>query len=83
MENWENENKTVSVGEWFGTLIVASIPIVGFIAVLIWAFGKGAVKSKRNWAQAMFIIYILGTFIGIIFWTTTFALLSKALFNIF
>ena len=76
MENWENEAKTVSVGEWFVTLIIATIPLIGFIAVMIWAFGNGAAKSKRNWAQATFIIYVLGIFFSVFFWTTILAILA-------
>jgi len=77
----ERNNETVSVGEWFLSLVVASIPVIGFIAVLLWAFGKGAAVSKRNWAQAMVIMYLIGGAISILFWSSFVAVLGAMFFG--
>lgn len=47
--------ETVSTGEWFVTLLIASIPLVGLIMLFVWAFGGGAAASKQNWAKAMLL----------------------------
>ncbi len=59
-------NETVSFGEWVGTLILLLIPIVGFILMLVWAFGSGAKPSKRNFARAYFLLWAIGVVIGTI-----------------
>lgn len=47
------------MGEWLWSSIVAAIPIVGFIVLLVWAFGGGTKLSKRNWARANLILYAI------------------------
>ena len=44
-----------SVGSWMLTLLLCGIPLVGFIYLLVLAFGSGAAPSKRNFARAMLI----------------------------
>ena len=58
--------KPVSVGEWMGAMFVSFIPIIGFIMILVWAFGKSGNKSKSNYFKAVLIWSIIGTVIGII-----------------
>jgi hypothetical protein len=59
-------NQTVSVGDWFVTILLSSIPMVGFIMLLVWAFGGGAKESKKNYARAALIFAIIGMVVGII-----------------
>ena len=54
------ERPDESVGSWMLTLFVAGIPVVGFIYMLVLAFGSGAAPPKRNFARAMFIWQIIG-----------------------
>ena len=61
-----SENKVMSVGDWVVTILVASIPLVGFIMLFVWAFGDGSNPNKQNWAKAaliffgvMFVLYLL------------------------
>ncbi len=42
----------VSFGEWFLTIFLMAIPLVGIILLLVWAFGSTAKPSKANWAKA-------------------------------
>ena len=58
----------VSTGDWVLTLILSGIPIVGFILLLVWAFGGGAKISKRNYARATLILMIIGFVLGILIW---------------
>jgi len=73
MANYTQANdQVVSVGDWFVTLLLTSLPMVGFIMLLVWAFGGGAKASKRNFARASLIFMLIGSVIGII----TFIILS-------
>jgi preprotein translocase subunit SecF len=59
-------SETVSLGDWILTMILSSIPIVGLIMILVWAFGGGAKPSKKNYARALIIMAIIGIVLGII-----------------
>lgn len=55
---YRESEEPVSVGDWLITLFLTSIPIVGFIMLIVWAFGGGGKSSKANWAKAMLIFTI-------------------------
>ena len=60
------ERPDESVGSWMLTLLVCGIPVIGFIYLLVLAFGYGAAPSKRNFARAVFaweIIALVATVI--------------------
>jgi purine-cytosine permease-like protein len=54
MENSTNQ-VSVKTGEWVVTLLIMSIPVVGFVMLFVWAFGSGTNESKANWAKAALI----------------------------
>ncbi|TVP44218.1 MAG: hypothetical protein EA341_16920 [Mongoliibacter sp.] len=64
----ENTNTSVmSVKDWFITVLIVAIPIVGFIMLFVWGFGGGANLNKQNWAKATLLwfaiiiaLYIVG-----------------------
>jgi hypothetical protein len=41
-----------SVGDWFVTIFVLGIPLVGLVFYLYWAFADGVNESKRNFCRA-------------------------------
>lgn len=52
----ENQETTVmSVKDWIITILIAAIPLVGFIMLFIWGFGSGTNPNKANWAKAALI----------------------------
>jgi hypothetical protein len=51
LENQTNFN-VVKTGDWFLTLLITAIPLVGFIMLFVWAFSGGTNPSKANWAKA-------------------------------
>lgn len=55
MNDVEFNSGEVSVGNWFVTLLVSMIPVVGWVLLFVWAFGNNTEKSKSNWAKAMLI----------------------------
>jgi len=46
------QSDEVTTGDWMLSLFLAAIPLVGFILLLVWAFGSGTNPSKSNWAKA-------------------------------
>ncbi len=74
MSDLQNRNdQVVSLGDWLVTLLISSLPIFGFIMLLVWAFGGGAKESKRNFARATLIfsliVGVIGVVVAIIFGT--------------
>jgi heme/copper-type cytochrome/quinol oxidase subunit 2 len=67
----------VGLGDWFVTILVAGIPLVGIIMLFIWAFGSSANPSKANWAKAM----LLWTLVGIVIAVIIFAIVGTAFFH--
>lgn len=60
------EHPDDSVGGWMLTLFITTIPLVGFIYLLVLAFSSGGSPSKRNFARALFIWQIIGAVVTII-----------------
>ncbi|TRW50139.1 hypothetical protein FM042_04710 [Aliidiomarina halalkaliphila] len=49
----------ISVGDWFITLIITAIPLVGFIMLFVWGFGSSTHPSKANWAKATLLLFVV------------------------
>ncbi len=62
-----NQSKTVSVGAYFGLMLLFSLPVIGFIACIIVAFAPEN-KSLKNFARAILIWTVIAVIlVGIIF----------------
>ncbi|PRY86994.1 hypothetical protein [Mongoliibacter ruber] len=62
----ENTNTNVmSVKDWFITVLIAAIPIVGFIMLFVWGFGGGVNQNKQNWAKGtlLLVAVVIGLYI--------------------
>jgi len=62
----EHHQPEIKPLKWTLYLFVASIPLVGFIMLLVWAFGNDGNKVRSNWAKGtliyaaiMFALYIV------------------------
>lgn len=66
MENSENP-QIVKTSEWLITYLIATIPLVGFVMLFVWAFGSSTNPSKSNWAKASLIWIAIITVIYFIF----------------
>jgi len=72
------QQKEITIGEWMITLLIAAIPLVGFIMLFVWGFGQGTHPSKANWAKATLIwLAILIAFYIILFMIFGLAMLSS------
>lgn len=60
-------NKVVTTGDWFVTMMITAIPLVGVIMLFVWAFGGGANPNKENMAKAALIWLFISLVIGILF----------------
>lgn len=59
MENQTQDSSVMSLKDWVITLIIASIPLVGFIMLFVWGFGSGTNVNKSNFAKAALIMYAI------------------------
>ncbi|UCE23037.1 MAG: hypothetical protein JSV46_03165 [Candidatus Aminicenantes bacterium] len=60
------QSSEVSFGEWFLTLFLVAIPLVGLVLLFIWAFSATTNPSKANWAKASLVWAAIGIVIYLI-----------------
>ncbi len=56
----------VKTGDWFLTILISAIPLVGLIMLFVWGFGSGTNPNKANWAKATLLWYLVGIVLAII-----------------
>ncbi|NLB16511.1 MAG: hypothetical protein GX827_06855 [Clostridiales bacterium] len=59
-------NAPMTVGQYFLFFLVCSIPLVGFIMQLVWAFSSDTNINRKNLSRAMLIWTLIGLAISII-----------------
>ena len=62
----EQNNSVVSIGDWFVTLLILSIPVVGFIMLFVWGFGGSTKPSKANYCKLMLILGLISVIVAVI-----------------
>jgi cell division protein FtsW (lipid II flippase) len=63
---FQYQNKPVlTVGDWFVTILITAIPLVGLIMLFVWAFSSDTNPNKANWAKAQLIWMFIGIAIAI------------------
>jgi uncharacterized membrane protein YvbJ len=69
--NEEITDKPISLGHWMLCMILPFIPVLGVylypILLVFWSFNRNTSKSKKNWARASLIMYIILVIIFILF----------------
>jgi hypothetical protein len=75
--------KPLSTSEWFVTLLILALPLIGLIMLIVWALGDGH-KGRRNfcrasllWFAVVFGLALLGLIATLIFGGTMAALFSQ------
>ena len=48
-----------STGNWFLSIFLVGIPLVGLILLIVWASSHSTPLSKRNWARAMLLWMVI------------------------
>ena len=46
--------------------ILSAIPLVGFICLLVWAFGSNANLNKKNYARAILIMGLIAVVLWVV-----------------
>ncbi len=69
MENLsaQHDSKIMTPKEWALTIFLASLPIIGFILVLIWAFDSNTDLQKKNWAKGTLLLMVIYFIIAMLF----------------
>lgn len=65
-KNIPYEYKPISMWGYFGYEILFSIPIIGFIVLLVYAFGGTRNINLKNFARSYFCLFIIAMIIFII-----------------
>jgi len=73
MENLSTEptSNIMSYKEWALTVFISSLPLIGFIMLLVWAFGDDANIHKKNWAKGSLLLALIA-FIMVFFFLFVF-----------
>lgn len=53
-------DKPLSIMDYIVMFIVMSLPLVGFIMTLVWAFGSDTNTNKKNYCRAYLILTLIG-----------------------
>lgn len=56
----EFKHPPVNTGDWFITILITNIPLIGLVMLIVWAFDSEGNPNKANWAKAKLIWYLLG-----------------------
>jgi len=62
-EYQEYLRKPLSVGEWFITILVMAIPVIGIVMLFVWAFSANTNVNRSNYAKAALLWMVVGIFI--------------------
>lgn len=58
-----NSEKPMTFGNWLAVMLMVFIPFIGlyaFLALLVfWAFGKNTPPTKKNWARASLVFFLI------------------------
>lgn len=65
----------MSTGSFMGSVLLFSIPVVGFIFMVVWACGGCKNRNKRNFARAYLLCALIGIAVAAII-ATVFSLLG-------
>jgi membrane protein DedA with SNARE-associated domain len=71
------DNTPLTIGNYIVMMIVGSIPIVGLIMTIIWAFSGNTNKNRKNYARALLIMMLIAVVLGIVFGASIFAAIAS------
>jgi hypothetical protein len=61
----DGKSDVISTGGYFLTLLLFSIPLIGWIACIIMAFASGN-RNRRNLSRAMLIFLVIGLILSVV-----------------
>jgi ABC-type lipoprotein release transport system permease subunit len=60
-----SNERPLTTGEWFVTILVLALPIIGIVMHFVWAFSDGNV-NRRNFCRAALLWFAVGVALGIL-----------------
>ena len=83
MSDNNSVEKPLTTGEWFVTLLILGLPVVGIVMYFVWAFGSGNM-GRRNFCRAALLwlavaacLAIIGLIVFVVLGGTLAALISQ------
>ncbi|KQC34191.1 hypothetical protein AAU57_13235 [Nonlabens sp. YIK11] len=68
--------------KWVLYFLVTSLPIIGTVLLLVWAFSNDGRPTRQNWAKGMLLFYVLTIIVlGLLFLLFGAAILAAAASN--
>jgi len=67
----------MSTGQYLGTFILLSIPVLGQLLLLIWSFSGGTNTNKQNLCRAILVMTIISLIFGIVLMLVVYAGLAS------
>ena len=58
--------ESMSVKDWFLTLLITYIPLVGLVMLFVWAFDSNTNVNKKNFAKASLLWMLVGIALALI-----------------
>jgi|LGVF01.1.fsa_nt_gb hypothetical protein len=71
---------TISVGEWFWTMFVMTIPIVNIVMALVWGFSSNTKISKANFFKAYLLWLLVATIFCLLFASAFINLIVRSIY---
>lgn len=62
----EQPYQIMTMGNWFVTLLILGIPIVGFIMLFVWGFGGNDKPSRANYCKLTLLLMLIGVVLSIV-----------------
>lgn len=62
-----DDNRPLDPKEWALTIFITSLPLIGVIMLLVWAFSEGSNIHKKNFAKGTLILWLIGLMIFMAF----------------
>ncbi len=71
-----SDDRPLSTGEFFVTMLLLGLPFVGFILLLVWSFAGGN-ANRRNMCRAVLIFTVICIVLGAVSFFTSASLLGS------
>lgn len=55
----QEDRHVMTVGDWFVTVLLLSIPFVNIIMLIVWAFSSDTNPNRRNYSRAIMLWLLL------------------------
>lgn len=62
----EVNDRAMSYKEWALTIFISSLPLIGIIMLLVWAFDSTTNIHKKNWAKGTLLIAVLAVIFAVL-----------------